>query len=112
MSKVAIRKMKRVEQDYKSILMRYKETKCKVEEMSEELTNAYSSDSDSSSLDSGESCDGEGNYSAFMAIAPMDSSKDLNTLVQELSEHTKVESMGVGGESDDEDEECIYNGVK
>ena len=63
-------------------------------------------------MDSEESYDGEGNYSAFMAIAPMDSSKDLNTLVQELSEHTKVESMGVGGESDDEDEECIYNGVK
>ena len=69
-------------------------------------------DLDNSNLDSKESYDGEGNYSAFMAIAPMDSSKDLNTLVQELSEHTKVESMGVGGESDDEDEECIYNGVK
>ena len=69
-------------------------------------------DLDNSNLDSEESYDGEGNYSAFMAIAPMDSSKDLNTLVQELSEHTKVESMGVGGESDDEDEECIYNGVK
>ena len=30
-AKAAIRKMKRVEQDYKSILMRYKETKCEVE---------------------------------------------------------------------------------
>ena len=92
--------------------MRYKETKCKVEEMSEELTNAYSSDSDSSSLDSGESCDGEGNYSAFMAIATMDSSKDLSILVEELGEHTEVESIGVGEESDDEDEECIYVGTK
>ena len=64
--------------------MRYKETKCKDEEKSEELTNAYSSDSDSSSLDSGESCDGEGNYSAFMAITPVDSSNDLSILVGEL----------------------------
>ena len=69
MGKPAIRKMKKFEQDYNNILVRYKETKCKVEEMSEELINAYSSDSDSSSLDSGESCDGEGNYSTFMAIA-------------------------------------------
>ena len=31
------------------------------------------SDSDGSNSDSEESCDGEGNYSAFMAIAPVDS---------------------------------------
>ena len=92
--------------------MRYKETKCKVEEMSEELINAYSSDSDSSSLDSGESCDGEGNYSTFMAIAPVDSTKDLSILVGEHGEHTEVESIGVGEESDDEDEECISVGTK
>ena len=42
MAKVAIRKMKKAEQDYKSILVRYKETKCEVEAMNEELTNAYS----------------------------------------------------------------------
>ena len=42
MAKAAIRKMKKAEQDYKSILVRYKETKCEVEMMNEELTNAYS----------------------------------------------------------------------
>ena len=39
-----------------------------------------------------------------MAIAPMDSSEDLSLLVEELGEHTEVESMGIGEESDDEDE--------
>ena len=42
MAKVAIRKMKKAEEDYKSILMCYKETKCEVEGLNEELTNAYS----------------------------------------------------------------------
>ena len=41
-AKVAIRKMKKAKQDYKSILVRYKETKCEVEGLNEELTNAYS----------------------------------------------------------------------
>ena len=36
------RKMKRVEQDYKSILIRYKETKCEVEALNGELTESYS----------------------------------------------------------------------
>ena len=70
------------------------------------------SDSYDSNSYSEESCDGEGNYSAFMAIAPVDSSEDLNALVEELDEHTEVESMGVGEESDDEDEECVYEGSK
>ena len=70
------------------------------------------SDSDSSNLDSEESCDEEGNYSAFMTIAPVDFSEDLSTLVEELGENTKVESMEVGEESNDEDEECIYEGAK
>ena len=39
------------------------------------------SDSDSSNSDFDESCDGEGNYSAFIAIAPVESSEDLNLLV-------------------------------
>ena len=39
-----------------------------------------------------------------MAIAPIDSSKDLSLLVEELSEQTEVKSMGIGEESDDEDE--------
>ena len=69
-------------------------------------------DSDSSNSDSEESCDEEGNYSAFMTIAPVDFSEDLSTLVEELGEHTEVESIEVGEESDDEDEECIYEGAK
>ena len=39
------------------------------------------SDSDSSNSDTDESCDGEGNYSAFMTIAHVESSEDLNLLV-------------------------------
>ena len=62
------------------------------------------SDSDGSNSDSEESCNGEGNCSAFMAIIPVDSLEDLNLLVEELGEHIEVESMGIGEESDDEDE--------
>jgi len=62
------------------------------------------SDSDGSNSDSKESCEEEGNYSAFMAIAPVDSSEDLSLLVEELGEHTEVEFIGIGEESDDEDE--------
>ena len=39
------------------------------------------SDSDSSNFDFEESCDGEGNYSAFMTITHNESSEDLNLLV-------------------------------
>ena len=39
------------------------------------------SDSDSSNSDSEESCDDEGNYSAFMTIAHVESSDELNLLV-------------------------------
>ena len=53
------------------------------------------SDLDSSNSDSDESCDGERNFFAFMTIAHMESSNDLSVLVEELGEHTKVESMGV-----------------
>ena len=70
------------------------------------------SDLDSSNSDSEESCDGEGNYSAFMTIAPVDSSEDLNALVEELDKHTEVELMGVGEESDYVGEECVYEGTK
>ena len=62
------------------------------------------SDSNGSNTDSEESCDREGNYFAIMVIAPMDSSEDLRFLMEELSEHTEVESVGIGEESDDEDE--------
>ena len=59
------------------------------------------SDLDSSNSDLKESCDGEGNYSAFMTIALVDSSEDLSALVEELEEHTEVESIGIGEKSDD-----------
>ena len=39
-----------------------------------------------------------------MTIAPMDSSEDLSLHVEELGEHTEVESIGIGEEFDDEDE--------
>ena len=41
-AKAAIKKMKRAEQEYKSLLMRYKETKCEVEMLNGQLTKAYS----------------------------------------------------------------------
>ena len=47
-----------------------------------------------------------------MTIAPMDSSEDLNILVEELNEHTEVESTGIGEEFDDQDKECVYEGTK
>ena len=63
------------------------------------------SDSDSSNSNSDESCDGEGNYSTFMAIAHVQSSEDLNLLVQELGEHSDEESIGIVEESDVEEDE-------
>ena len=65
------------------------------------------SDLNSSNSDSEESCDGEGNYSAFMIIAHVESSEDLNLLVQELGEHSDEESMGIVEESDGEEDESI-----
>ena len=41
-AKVAIKKMKRAGQDYKSLLVRYKETKCEMEMLNGESTDAYS----------------------------------------------------------------------
>ena len=41
-AKAAIKKMKRAEQEYKSLLMRYKETKCEVETLNRQLNKAYS----------------------------------------------------------------------
>ena len=63
------------------------------------------SDSDSSNSDSDESCDEKGNYFAFMAIAYVESSNDLNLLVQELGEHSDEESIGIVEESDVEEDE-------
>ena len=66
------------------------------------------SDSDSSNSDSDESCDGEGNYSAFMTIVHVESLEDLNLLVQELGEHSDEESIGIVEESDvKEDENAV-----
>ena len=65
------------------------------------------SDSESSNSDSEGSYDEEGNYSAFMTIAHVESSEDLNLLVQELGEHSDEESMGIVEESDAEVDEDI-----
>ena len=66
-------------------------------------------DSDSSNSDSKESCDEEGNYSAFMTIAHVESSDELNLLVCELGEHSDEESLGVVEESDVEEDESTAN---
>ena len=65
------------------------------------------SDTNSSNSDSEESCDIEGNYSAFMTIAPVQSSDDLSLLVEEFGEHIEVESIGIVEESDDKEDERI-----
>ena len=41
-AKVAIKKMKKAGEDYRSLLVRYKETKCEMETLNGELTEAYS----------------------------------------------------------------------
>ena len=42
MAKAAVKKMKKAEEDYKSLLMSYKKAKCEIEIMNGELTEAYS----------------------------------------------------------------------
>ena len=49
----------------------------------------------------------KGNYSALMTIAHVESSEDLNLLVQELGEHSDEESMGIVEELDAEKDESI-----
>ena len=63
------------------------------------------SDSDSSTSDSADSCDEEGNFSAFMTIAHVESSEDLNLLVEKLGGHSDEEFMGIVEESDAEEDE-------
>ena len=63
------------------------------------------SDSDFSTSNSEDSCDEDGNFSAFMTIAHVESSEDLNLFVQELREHSDEESMGIVEESDAEEDE-------
>ena len=43
-----------------------------------------------------------------MTIALVDYLEDLSNLGEEFGEHTEVESMGVGDEPNDDEEECIY----
>ncbi|XP_065638702.1 uncharacterized protein LOC136071402 [Quercus suber] len=62
-------------------------------------------DSDSSNSDLEENCDGEGNYSAFITIPHVESSEDLSFLIEELGEHSEVESMGAVEESDAKEDE-------
>ena len=40
-AKTAVKKMKKVEEDYRSLLVRYKEAKCEIETLNGELTEAY-----------------------------------------------------------------------
>ena len=40
-AKVAVKKIKKAEEDYRSLLVRYKEAKCEIKTMNEELTKAY-----------------------------------------------------------------------
>ena len=65
------------------------------------------SDSDSSSSDLDESCDGEGNFSTFMTIDHVESLDDLSVLVEELVEHIELESIGIVEEFDDEEDDGI-----
>ena len=65
------------------------------------------SDSDSSTSNSEDSSDEEGNFSTFMTVAHVESSKDLNLLMEELGEHSDEESIGIVEESDAEEVECI-----
>ena len=65
------------------------------------------SDSDSSIPDSEDSCHEEGNFLAFIFIAHVESSEDLNLLVQELGEHSDKESMGIVEELDAEEDKSL-----
>ena len=68
-------------------------------------TTLSDTDSSNSDSDSNESYDVEGNFIAFITISLMESSDDLSVLVEELGEHTELESMGIVEESDDEEDE-------
>ena len=40
-TKVAVKKMKKAEEDYKSLLIRYREAKCEIETLNGELSETY-----------------------------------------------------------------------
>ena len=63
------------------------------------------SDSNSYTSDSEDSCDEEGNFSAFMTVAHVESSEDLNLLVEELGEHSDEEFMQIVEEPNVEEDE-------
>ena len=67
------------------------------------------SDSESSNSYSENNCDEEGNFSAFMTISHVESSEDLNLLVQELGEHNDEEFIGIVEESDAEVDKDIVS---
>ena len=60
------------------------------------------SDLESSNSDAKGECDGEGNYSAFMAITAVESRDELSELVDELGVHSE------GEEVDDSEDEDVY----
>ena len=41
MAKVVVRKMKKAEEEYKSLIINYKEAKCEIEILNGELSEAY-----------------------------------------------------------------------
>ena len=61
------------------------------------------SDSNSSNSDSKDGYDEEGNFLAFMTVDHVESSEDLNSLMQELGEHSDEGSIGIVEESDAEE---------
>ena len=69
-------------------------------------------DLNSSTSHSEDSCDEEGNFSAFMTIAHVESSEDLNLLVEELGEHSDEEYMGIVEESNAEEDEDTTGRVR
>ena len=65
-------------------------------------------DLDSSTSNSEDSCDEEGNFLTFMTIAHVKSSEDLKLLVEELGEHSDEEFMGIVEESNAEEDIILY----
>ena len=67
------------------------------------------SDSDSSTSDSEDSCDEEGNFLAFMTVAHGESTEDLNLLIEEFGEDSDEEFMGIVEESDANEDEDTFD---
>ena len=75
------------------------------------------SDSESSSLNSEDECDGDGNYFAFMAITSVDSKGELRELNEEFGEHIDVEEDEVSNDEEvyldegDRKLQVVYNAL-